>query len=72
MAVGGHTPKLSDSAVKLIIKPTRQRRRVDLFRILCLFVLLAAPLSVLYQISVHHLGITPTLVLADLPKLRQP
>ncbi|MBB1074692.1 hypothetical protein HUU62_09750 [Rhodoferax sp. 4810] len=72
MAAVGHTPEELDSTVKLIIKKPRPRRRLDLFRVLCLFILLAAPLSVLYQISVHHFGITPTLVLADLPKLRQP
>jgi len=49
--------------VKLTIEQRRRRRRIDLFRVLYLFVIIAMPLSVMYQVSAHRFDETPTVAM---------
>lgn len=49
--------------MKLTIEQRRRRRRIDLFRALYLFVLIAMPLSVMYQLALHRFDEAPTLAL---------
>lgn len=57
------------SRSKLAIVRRRGGRRFDLFAALLLFVTLALPLSVIYQISVHYLGDSPAVAVADLLRI---
>ncbi|EIC20702.1 hypothetical protein [Thiorhodovibrio frisius] len=57
---------------KSAIAPRRQGRRIDLLSAVLVFVLIALPVSLLYQISVHYLGDNPAVAVVDMLRTGEP
>lgn len=51
---------------KSTIRAPRRGGRIDLFGAILVFVLIALPMSLLYQISVHYLGDSPAVAVVDM------
>ncbi len=59
------------SRPKSTIRYRRETRRVDLFGAILLFVMIALPVSLLYQISAHYFGDNPAIAVVDMLRASQ-
>ncbi|WP_200284229.1 hypothetical protein [Rhabdochromatium marinum] len=60
------------SRPKSVIAPRHKGRRIDLFSVIFVFVIIALPLSVLYQVSVHYFGDNPAVAVVDMLRTGTP
>ncbi|WPL17796.1 hypothetical protein Thiowin_02838 [Thiorhodovibrio winogradskyi] len=54
------------SRPKSALRSQPKGHRIDLFSALLLFVVIALPMSLLYQVSVHYLGDNPAVAVVDM------